>query len=105
VVLVHGRGATALSILELGREIGRDRLAVLAPQAANNTWYLESFLAPGERNEPGRSSGLRAVDDAIETATSSRTDTDYCRDLPGRPHTFARSIRNRPTAIAMNRPH
>ena len=39
-------------------------VAALAPQAAGNTWYPNSFLAPSESNEPGLSSGLQAVGDA-----------------------------------------
>ncbi|GGN90705.1 MULTISPECIES: alpha/beta hydrolase [Haloarcula] len=69
MVLVHGRGATARSIVQMGQEVHRDGLALLAPQAAGNTWYPNSFLAPVEDNEPGRSSGLQAVGDAVETAT------------------------------------
>ena len=67
VILVHGRGATAESILELGGEIDDGRLALLAPQAAGRTWYPYSFLAPVERNEPGRSSGLAVIDALIES--------------------------------------
>lgn len=58
MVLVHGRGATAESILTLADELGRPDWAYLAPQAAGNQWYPFSFLAPLERNEPGLSSGL-----------------------------------------------
>jgi phospholipase/carboxylesterase len=69
VVLAHGRGASAESIVQqLGREIHRPGVALLAPQAARSTWYPNSFLAPVERNEPGRSSGLQAVGNAVETA-------------------------------------
>jgi len=68
MVLVHGRGATAQSILQMGQELHEDGLALLAPQAARNTWYPNSFLAPVESNEPGRSSGLQAIADAIERA-------------------------------------
>ncbi|WP_284008472.1 alpha/beta hydrolase [Haloarcula pelagica] len=68
VVLVHGRGATAQSIVQMGTDVHADGVALLAPQAARNTWYPNSFLAPVEDNEPGRSSGLQAVDDAVETA-------------------------------------
>lgn len=68
LVLVHGRGATSRSILELGEEVHRPGLALLAPQAAANTWYPNPFTAPVETNEPGRRSGLAAIDDAIETA-------------------------------------
>lgn len=61
VVLVHGRGGSAAGILELADHVrvpeGRSVVWV-APEAATNSWYPESFLAPVERNEPGRSSGL-----------------------------------------------
>ncbi|RQG94583.1 alpha/beta hydrolase [Natrarchaeobius chitinivorans] len=71
LVLVHGRGATARSIIQLGTEVGRDGVALLAPQAAGNEWYPNSFLAPVESNEPGRTSGLRAVADAVGEATDA----------------------------------
>ena len=58
VVLIHGRGASASSILELSGVLGGDGLAYLAPQAAGHSWYPQSFLAPIEQNEPGLSSGL-----------------------------------------------
>lgn len=67
-ILVHGRGATARSILQLGEEVHESGLALLAPQAAANTWYPNPFTAPVETNEPGRSSGLAAIDDAVGTA-------------------------------------
>lgn len=61
MILVHGRGATAASILTLTDEFDRPDFAYLAPQAVNNTWYPYSFLAPIPENEPGISSGLAAV--------------------------------------------
>ncbi|MBV0903413.1 alpha/beta hydrolase [Haloarcula salina] len=75
-VLVHGRGATARSIVQMASEFQRDGLALLAPQAARNTWYPNSFLAPVEQNEPGRTSGLQAVDDAVTEATQAGIPTD-----------------------------
>ncbi|SDZ92226.1 phospholipase/carboxylesterase [Haloplanus vescus] len=68
VVLVHGRGATARSIVQMAQGFHREGVAYLAPQAQRNTWYPNPFTAPVETNEPGRSSGLQAVADAIETA-------------------------------------
>ncbi len=58
MVMVHGRGATAESILELAVELDRPGFAYLAPQAANNSWYPQSFLAPIPSNEPWLSSAL-----------------------------------------------
>lgn len=58
MVMVHGRGATAESILELAFELNQPGFAYLAPQAAQNTWYPNSFLAPIPSNEPWLSSAL-----------------------------------------------
>ena len=71
VVLVHGRGATAQSIVAMASDLPAERVAYLAPQAARNTWYPNSFLQPVEQNEPGRASGLAAVDAAVERATDA----------------------------------
>ncbi|MBX0284701.1 alpha/beta hydrolase [Haloarcula salinisoli] len=76
LILVHGRGATARSIVQMGEEVHREGVTLLAPQAARNTWYPNSFLAPVERNEPGRSSGLQAVDDAVERAVAAGIDRE-----------------------------
>jgi predicted esterase len=71
VILVHGRGATAESILTLADEFepgtaGRSKLAYLAPQARGNTWYPYSFLSPIPHNEPGISAGIALLDDLVE---------------------------------------
>jgi Predicted esterase len=71
LVLVHGRGATARSITQFGREVHTDGVALLAPQAANNEWYPQSFLAPIEANEPGRRSGLQAIEEAVTRARNA----------------------------------
>ena len=64
--MVHGRGATAESILTLVPAIEMPGFAFLAPQAAGNTWYPNSFLAPIQSNEPGITSGLEAIGDVVE---------------------------------------
>ena len=69
--MVHGRNATADSILSLVPAIDTPGFAYLAPQAAGNTWYPNSFLAPIPTNEPGITSGLAAIDDLIETLRQS----------------------------------
>jgi len=76
MILVHGRGATAQSILQMGRQLHEDGVALLAPQAARNTWYPNSFLEPVESNEPGRSSGLQAIEDALDEANDAGIATE-----------------------------
>jgi predicted esterase len=66
MILVHGRGATAESILQLARELDRPDFAYLAPQAAGHTWYPHSFLAPIEENQPWLSSALGLLASAVE---------------------------------------
>jgi phospholipase/carboxylesterase len=71
MILVHGRGASAESILELTSVLDHPAFAYLAPQAAGGTWYPNSFLAPIASNEPGISSGLatiRAIVSSVEAA-------------------------------------
>jgi predicted esterase len=61
VVFVHGRGATAQSILGMAGEFDADGVAYLAPQANGRTWYPHSFLEPMEKNEPSLSSALNLL--------------------------------------------
>jgi phospholipase/carboxylesterase len=61
VVLLHGRGATAESMLSLSDVLARPELAYIAPQAPGHTWYPYSFLAPIEQNEPQLSQSLASV--------------------------------------------
>ncbi len=66
MVMVHGRGATAEDILELAVELNRPGFAYLAPQAANNSWYPQSFLAPISSNEPWLSSALARLSTVLQ---------------------------------------
>src|SRR5947209_8505411 len=63
MVMMHGRGASAEDILELAYELMQPGFAYLAPQAAGNTWYPNSFLAPIASNEPELSSALLTIED------------------------------------------
>jgi phospholipase/carboxylesterase len=70
-VLLHGRGASAEDILGLAQELYHPDIAYFAPQAANNTWYPYSFLAPIEQNEPWLSSALSKVASVVDLCVSS----------------------------------
>jgi phospholipase/carboxylesterase len=62
MIMVHGRGATAESILALSSaELRHPDFSYLAPQAANNSWYPYSFLNPLPDNEPFLSSALEKL--------------------------------------------
>lgn len=65
-VLVHGRGGTAAGIVGLADEFYQHGLCLVAPQAERNRWYPHSAFAAEERNEPWISSGLDAIEAAIE---------------------------------------
>ena len=77
VVMIHGRGATVRSILDLSQEFGiEDDIAYVAPQAAGNSWYPNSFLAPLEHNELKLSSALRAVTETVEGVRDAGLDSE-----------------------------
>jgi predicted esterase len=71
VIMVHGRGASAESILTLAPALQGEGVAYLAPQAGGGTWYPYGFMSPMERNEPGISSGMRAIARAVEQASDA----------------------------------
>jgi predicted esterase len=66
VILLHGRGGSAEDILSLSTDLFFPQLVYLAPQAAGNSWYPNSFLAPVARNEPWLTSALRKVKATID---------------------------------------
>jgi len=71
VILVHGRGASADSMLLFADEFDRSNIHYRAIQADRHTWYPNSFLAPREQNQPGISSGLQAIYDELKTLNES----------------------------------
>ena len=72
MVMVHGRGASAESILALSRELDADDVAFLAPQAAGGTWYPYGFMSPIAANEPGITSAMRSLTRVLEQIASAR---------------------------------
>lgn len=74
VVLVHGRGGSAEDMLGLAAELRLDGIAYLAPQAADGTWYPQSFLAPLAANEPWLSSALARRGDVVTMVDEVRAE-------------------------------
>lgn len=65
VVMVHGRGGSAEDILSLASHLQVADYALVAPQATNNSWYPNSFLAPPAANEPWLSSALQLMSETV----------------------------------------
>src|SRR2546430_12842830 len=61
MLMLHGRGASAEDILSFTDLLAQPGFAYLAPQAAGNAWYPNSFLAPIPSNEPYLSSALDLI--------------------------------------------
>jgi len=76
VVLIHGRGASAEDILGLADEFDLPKLAYLAPQAAEHTWYPYSFLEPLQQNQPWLDSALMLVAKTIQRAITAGIERD-----------------------------
>jgi predicted esterase len=80
IVLVHGRGATAESILPLGEELaaraGVETMAFLAPQASGNTWYPYPFTTPMDQNEPHLSNALQTLADVFASLKAAGIDPE-----------------------------
>lgn len=74
-ILIHGRGASAESILSLAQYLQLDEYALLAPEAAGGTWYPYSFMAPDEANRTALALSLETLKDAwnqvVEAGISS----------------------------------
>jgi phospholipase/carboxylesterase len=51
IILIHGRGATAESIISLAPNLNLTDYAILAPQANGNVWYPFGFMASDEGNK------------------------------------------------------
>lgn len=71
VILVHGRGSSASDIAGLARALPDEGLAFLAPEATNNTWYPQRFLAPLAQNEPWLSGALGVIDALVAGAVAA----------------------------------
>ena len=65
LVMIHGRGATAESILSLSEHVEAADFSLFAPQATNHSWYPYSFMAPTTQNQPALDSALDLIHEAF----------------------------------------
>lgn len=66
VIMIHGRGATADSILSLSSYLNLTDCAILAPQANGSTWYPFGFMASDKGNFESLESSLNQIREVFE---------------------------------------
>ncbi len=77
MIMVHGRDAAPVNILQLVDSLSHPEFTYMAPAAANGTWYPYSFMADKEQNEPGISSGLAVIHRVVNDVVNSGTPKDH----------------------------
>jgi phospholipase/carboxylesterase len=76
LIMLHGRGASAEDIISLSQYLHVNDFAILAPQAANNTWYPLSFLALPEQNEPWLSSAMEVLGEILSDINNQKISSE-----------------------------
>ena len=66
IIMLHGRGAAPQDIISLKRYLNLEGMAILAPEATNNSWYPYSFMAPASQNQPALDSALEVIDSIVK---------------------------------------
>jgi len=66
VILLHGRGATAESMLSIANALALPGVHFLLPQAAFNRWYPNTAFGPLKANEPDLTSALNRISTLID---------------------------------------
>ncbi|MFL0686008.1 MAG: alpha/beta hydrolase [Algoriphagus aquaeductus] len=65
LIMIHGRGATADSILSLSSHLNLTDYAIVAPQANGNTWYPYGFMASDEGNHASLERSLGFIEEVF----------------------------------------
>jgi phospholipase/carboxylesterase len=66
LIMLHGRGGTAQNIIALAGEFNLKDMAIIAPQATNNSWYPYSFMSPVEQNQPALATALQVIGEVVD---------------------------------------
>lgn len=77
IIMIHGRGSTAESMLSLVPHLSLTDYSIFAPQAKGNTWYPFGFMATDEGNFHSLESSLRQIEDAIGSILSAGIHSDH----------------------------
>ena len=71
VILIHGRGADADSMIPIARELEMEGVHFILPQAESHYWYPQSTFGPIEANEPDLSFALERIDTLVQELVSN----------------------------------
>ena len=71
IIMLHGRGSTAEDIIGLADHFDLKETAIFAPQAARNSWYPNSFIAPVSSNQPDLDQALGQIEDVLANILAS----------------------------------
>lgn len=77
MIMIHGRQAAPVNILQLVDSLSQPEFTYIAPAAADNTWYPYSFMADKEQNEPGISSGVAVIDGVVSDVVNKGIPKDH----------------------------
>lgn len=66
LIMIHGRGASAASMVPLSKYLDVKDVAIFAPQASRHSWYPTSFMEPVEHNQPALDSALEVIDELVQ---------------------------------------
>ncbi len=76
IVMVHGRGATADSILSLSPYLNLTDYAILAPQANGNSWYPFGFMASDKGNAAALGQAVKTLEETVREINSAGISDD-----------------------------
>ena len=68
LIMIHGRGGTAKDIMGLAEYLNVGDYLLIGPEASQNTWYPNSFIAPISTNQPKLDQALELINQAVELA-------------------------------------
>ncbi len=66
VIALHGRGGNASNFISVVETMLDEDYYIIAPQATNDSWYPNSFMAPESENQPWLDSAVDIVQQIVK---------------------------------------
>ncbi|WFB65207.1 dienelactone hydrolase family protein [Sphingobacterium sp. WM] len=76
LIMIHGRGGSARDIMGLSEYLNVQDYLLIGPEADQNTWYPNSFIATVSSNQPKLDIALELIQQAVDLAKSKGITTD-----------------------------